>query len=296
MSKKILVHGCCGPCSIMPVKLLKKENYIPVVYFFNPNIHLSSEYVLRLESMRKAAEMMDIALIEEDNRLYFNSLQANNCVPKQVVQGDLMNRYAEAIWVCAPTIAQHIKQNSHRKILENILHTWRSPNKTTQNISIYNKNSHGKSIHTKLSHDKTLISFQDVLLWVSHLDSFQEKERCKICYRERLYYAARKAALEGFPFFTTSLLYSRYQNFEDICMAAEEAVAKIQQEIDADVLQNARPPKFLQQDFRVHWQDGIDQSKQWGLYRQKWCGCALSRMESLERLFVKKINNCHILL
>ena len=32
--------------------------------------------------------------------------------------------------------------------------------------------------------------------------------------------------------------------------------------------------------FRSYWYDGINLSKELGLYRQKWCGCLLSRKEA----------------
>lgn len=37
---------------------------------------------------------------------------------------------------------------------------------------------------------------------------------------------------------------------------------------------------FLYRDFRPYWYDGINLSKELGLYRQKWCGCLLSRKEA----------------
>lgn len=75
----------------------------------------------------------------------------------------------------------------------------------------------------------------------------------------------RKSAVSDF--FTTSLLYSRYQHHEAICREAEQVA------LETGVA-------FLYRDFRPYWYDGINLSKELGLYRQKWCGCLLSRKEA----------------
>jgi predicted adenine nucleotide alpha hydrolase (AANH) superfamily ATPase len=47
---KILVHQCCGPCSVYPVSELKEAAYDITAYFYNPNIHPLSEFYARLEA------------------------------------------------------------------------------------------------------------------------------------------------------------------------------------------------------------------------------------------------------
>lgn len=94
-----------------------------------------------------------------------------------------------------------------------------------------------------------------------------EGVRCRVCYRVRMEATARLARAEGFDAFCTSLLYSRYQHHEDIVTEAQTAAY-------------ATGTKFLYRDFRPWWQDGINMSKEMGLYRQKWCGCILSRGEA----------------
>jgi hypothetical protein len=78
---------------------------------------------------------------------------------------------------------------------------------------------------------------------------------------------AQEAKKWGFRFFTTSLLYSRYQYHEAICLAAKQVAQETW-------------ISFLYRDFRLYWYDGINLSKELGLYRQKWCGCLLSREEA----------------
>lgn len=48
MSEKILLHACCAVCAGYPLQLLASMDYVPVVYFYNPNIHPEEEYDRRL--------------------------------------------------------------------------------------------------------------------------------------------------------------------------------------------------------------------------------------------------------
>ena len=90
--------------------------------------------------------------------------------------------------------------------------------------------------------------------------------RCTYCYQSRLKQAAEYATLAGYDAFTTSLLYSRYQNHEIIRKLGEELATHYN--ID-----------FLYEDYRVGWQEGIKSSKEMGLYRQQYCGCIYSEKD-----------------
>ena len=57
---KILMHMCCAPCACYPVKRLREENFEPVGYFFNPNIHPHQEWRQRLKTAREFAEKVGI--------------------------------------------------------------------------------------------------------------------------------------------------------------------------------------------------------------------------------------------
>ena len=76
----------------------------------------------------------------------------------------------------------------------------------------------------------------------------------------------RQAAALGFDAFTSSLLYSRYQNHEQIRTAGERAAER-------------HGIRFAYADFRPGWQEGIRLSKEMGLYRQQYCGCIYSEKE-----------------
>ena len=89
------------------------------------------------------------------------------------------------------------------------------------------------------------------------------ERRCEYCYRSRLQATAEQAQKLGFEGFSTTLLYSRYQQQEKIVAYGHE-LAKRYGLI------------FHDQDFRPGWNEGIRASKEMGLYRQQYCGCIYS--------------------
>ena len=50
---KILLHSCCGPCTIYPYQQLEEEGFEVTAYFHNPNIHPFREFKLRLSTFRE---------------------------------------------------------------------------------------------------------------------------------------------------------------------------------------------------------------------------------------------------
>jgi predicted adenine nucleotide alpha hydrolase (AANH) superfamily ATPase len=90
--------------------------------------------------------------------------------------------------------------------------------------------------------------------------------RCIYCYHSRLEVTACYAAEHGFDAFSTSLLYSRYQQHEIIRASGE-------------TLGRRYGVDFLYEDFRAGWQEGIVVSKAMGLYRQQYCGCIYSERD-----------------
>ena len=61
---KILLHACCGPCSLEPTRLLKEAGDGFAVYFANANIHPQNEYEHRLETIQALASERAYPLIE----------------------------------------------------------------------------------------------------------------------------------------------------------------------------------------------------------------------------------------
>jgi predicted adenine nucleotide alpha hydrolase (AANH) superfamily ATPase len=170
---KLLLHICCGPCAIFPVRELRAAGAQVTGYFFRDNIHPYSECRRREEALRGYAPEIGLEV------LYPESYDLEGFI---------------------------------RKV------------------------------------------------------AFHEKERCRICFRERLGAAAAIARQEGFEAFSSTLLYSRHQPHEVI------------RDIGEAVGRTAGVP-FHYRDFRAGWQQGVEESRRLGLYRQPYCGCIYSEKE-----------------
>ncbi|MBC17778.1 MAG: hypothetical protein CL942_12080 [Desulfovibrio sp.] len=177
MNKRLLLHICCGPCSITTLKTLLDDGYEVTGLFYNPNIHPLTEYVKRRDGCLAVAEKFGIKIILKDDE------------------------YKPQEWFRA----------------------------------------------------------------VAH----RETKRCFHCYASRLERTAQIAKKGNFDFFTTTLLYSKYQKHEDIASLGRD-------------LESAKT-KFLYHDFREGWQEGIETSKEWDIYRQQYCGCLYSENERYQR-------------
>ena len=51
MGTPLLLHACCGPCSLEPVRLLREEGFEPTICWTNPNIQPVAEHDLRLRTL-----------------------------------------------------------------------------------------------------------------------------------------------------------------------------------------------------------------------------------------------------
>jgi len=95
---------------------------------------------------------------------------------------------------------------------------------------------------------------------------YRERDRCTYCYHDRLRTTALMAKRGKFDYFSSTLLYSKFQK-HDMIKSIGEAIAK------------STGVPFFYEDFRSGWQEGIDTSKNLGLYRQQYCGCIYSEKE-----------------
>ncbi|MFP3871075.1 MAG: epoxyqueuosine reductase QueH [Syntrophobacteria bacterium] len=99
---------------------------------------------------------------------------------------------------------------------------------------------------------------------------FRESHRCHYCYHLRLEAAARLAKKSRMDGFTTTLLQSKRQNHELIRQVGDEAGRH-------------HGVPLIYRDFREGWQEGIQKSREFGLYRQQYCGCIYSEQERFLR-------------
>lgn len=170
---KCLLHTCCGPCTIVPLDILRSEGVDVYGYFHRSNIHPFTECRRREEALLEYAGEKSLTVI---------------CEADYDLEG----------------------------FIRNVVH--------------------------------------------------REKERCRHCYHARLTAAAGIARRGNFDCFSSTLLYSRYQN--------HDLIRQIGQDIGREM-----GVAFLYRDFREGWQEGIDRSRAMGMYRQPYCGCIYSEKD-----------------
>lgn len=181
---KLLLHTCCGPCSIYPIEQLSQDYEISA-FFFNPNIHPYKEFKKRRNSLREHCERLKIPIAD---------------------------------------LGKYGLQDYLRKVV------------------------------------------------------FHENKRCTICYAWRMEETALKATELGLDAFSTTLLYSRYQDHEKLQRCGIELSKKYN-------------ISFVYKDFREGWQYGIDRSIELGMYRQPYCGCVYSEQERYDKSLRKELNS-----
>ncbi len=180
---RVLLHLCCGPCTVYPLARLRQSGHEVSGFFFNPNIHPYKEFRRRIDAVKQLAEVVDFP-VEID--------------------------------------AEYGLSDYLRQVV------------------------------------------------------FHEKERCPICYEMRLQRTVEEAVAGGFEGFTTTLLYSKYQNHRLLIDRCEQLAAE-------------HGLQFVYEDFRLGWQEGIDESIRLGLYRQPYCGCIYSEQERYDKRLQKRM-------
>lgn len=99
---------------------------------------------------------------------------------------------------------------------------------------------------------------------------FRESRRCAICYHARLLATAQIARRGLFDAFSSTLLYSTFQQHDTL------------RELGEAVSREVGIP-FYYQDFRRGWQEGVTASRRLGMYRQPYCGCIYSEKDRFYR-------------
>jgi len=94
-------------------------------------------------------------------------------------------------------------------------------------------------------------------------------KRCEKCFELRLSEAARIAKEGNFDFFTTTLTISPLKNAEKLNTIGEMAAKSLNLQ-------------WLPSDFKKKegYKRSIELSKEYGLYRQDYCGCVFSKRET----------------
>jgi len=63
---RVLLHICCGPCAIVPIRELLEAGHQVDGAFTNPNIHPYREFERRREAARSVAAHLGIEIVRED--------------------------------------------------------------------------------------------------------------------------------------------------------------------------------------------------------------------------------------
>ncbi len=74
--KNLLIHTCCAPCATWSFEKLILDGFLPVSFFYNPNIHPEEEYKRRLDELVKFSGLKNYKLVikEDDPEIWFNAV------------------------------------------------------------------------------------------------------------------------------------------------------------------------------------------------------------------------------
>ena len=91
-------------------------------------------------------------------------------------------------------------------------------------------------------------------------------KRCALCFEQRLEKTAETAKIHGFDYFTTTLSVSPHKDHDMISEIGRRIALKY-------------GLSFLDRDFKKKdgFKRSIEMSKEYGLYRQDYCGCRFSK-------------------
>jgi hypothetical protein len=62
----VLLHICCAPCTIYPLKVLKGEGHEVTGFFYNPNIHPYTEFQRRRDALSTFAAVSLVPLLIDE--------------------------------------------------------------------------------------------------------------------------------------------------------------------------------------------------------------------------------------
>jgi predicted adenine nucleotide alpha hydrolase (AANH) superfamily ATPase len=63
MRDRLLLHICCAPCLIYPLRVLRGEGYDVTGFFYNPNIHPYGEFKRRLTTLLEYSKIVLLPIV-----------------------------------------------------------------------------------------------------------------------------------------------------------------------------------------------------------------------------------------
>ena len=103
---EVLLHTCCAPCSVKCIDVLENENFNPVLFWYNPNIHPYTEYKSRRNTLKEYANEKGFEAIIKDEyglRKFIN-----------LVYPDFENRCEKCYRVRLEETAKYALENNYK--------------------------------------------------------------------------------------------------------------------------------------------------------------------------------------
>lgn len=243
---KLLLHACCGPCSLEPVRLLQAAGHDITIAYMNSNIAPADEYQHRLSTLLEWARSQGIPVIEGP------------------YEPDRWQKAVRAAWHPDPTrLATRLADSAGNASSDtDAACPGADPEFDT-----------GIDPEFDTGIDPEFDPARDPKF--AHLYSDRDN-RCRACYRLRLEELARYAHEHGFDAIGTTLSVSPYQYTSIIKEELERAAAHY------DGL------TALFEDFRPYYPNATKRSRDLGMYRQNYCGCAYSDKEAAAERAARK--------
>lgn len=96
---RLLVHLCCAPCSTYSLRALREEGHDLLGFFFNPNIHPFSEYLLRKGAMEDHSHRVGLRIVwpaEDEMESFFQAVAFHEEQRCRICYKMRLSRAAEA--------------------------------------------------------------------------------------------------------------------------------------------------------------------------------------------------------
>lgn len=282
---KLLLHACCGPCSLEPTRLLKAAGHDITIYYANSNIHPAEEYEHRLATLRAWAADAGFEVLEGPYDPATWEASAGRIGDAAIAEIEQARAKAGVEGECEvePGSPDDTASNRCKTVTDTEKEAFADTSAPTamaitadgcadevapdsRSMSVNDTNSEEASLaNAPLSASST--SGTAPRAAVLSVDPARREARCRACYRLRLEETARVAAERGFEGIGTTLSVSPYQYTQVIREEVERAAA-----------QAGVAPVF--EDFRPYYDEATRESRELGMYRQNFCGCRISDLEA----------------
>ena len=280
---KLLLHACCGPCSLEPTRLLKAAGHDITIYYANSNIHPAEEYRHRLATLRAwaSAEGLDVLAGPYDPASWENACgrigdaaiadverarvetaansRLQSVTDAQAEEGGEDNR--ADLEAASDAVSGRSRANAHTAVAASACDESNGAEHASQ-ASLTDSTPAGEHVNSNAPAESAPLRAA-----VLSVDPARREARCRACYRMRLEETARVAAERGFDGIGTTLSVSPYQ-YTDV----------IREEVERAAAGAGVAPVF--EDFRPYYDEATRRSRQLGMYRQNFCGCRISDLEA----------------